>query len=105
MGWWHKKKKSDKNKYKNVKLIEPLKIEWNNIQEAFISSGISLYKKELLFSKNKKKLFRDLELYSRISKNKQIISVTGTNGKSTTVKLISDLFSKNKINFFAMIIV
>ncbi len=95
-----KRRNRIKNKYKNVKLIEPLKIEWNNIQEAFISSGISLYKKELLFSKNKKKLFRDLELYSRISKNKQIISVTGTNGKSTTVKLISDLFSKNKINFF-----
>ena len=49
-----KRRNRIKNKYKNVKLIEPLKIEWNNIQEAFISSGISLYKKELLFSKIKK---------------------------------------------------
>ena len=89
-----------KKKFNN-KIISPNNLNPNLISEAFITPGISLDDKKInILKKNKIKLFRDLELYSRQTKDKKIIAITGTNGKSTTAKLISDiLIENNTLNF------
>ena len=82
-------------------LIEPEKLNYKLISESFISPGISLNNKKINILKSYKvKLYRDLELYSRIAYKKKIIAVTGTNGKSTTTKLISNILNKNNISNF-----
>ena len=100
----------DDNKYirnqlilskKKIKLVKPKDLNFKTITESFISPGISLNNKQIILLKKKKiKIFRDLELYSRYVANKYIIAITGTNGKSTTSKLISDVLKKNKIKNF-----
>ena len=85
-----------------VNLVNPLKLDLQLINECFITPGISFNNSKIgILKKNKIKLFRDLELYSRLSKNKKIIAITGTNGKSTTTKLISDILNINNIKNFA----
>ena len=85
----------------NINLIDPNKLDYKIIDESFISPGISLNKEKFnILRKNKVKMYRDLELYSQLTKDKIIISVTGTNGKSTTTKLISDLLTKSDLENF-----
>ena len=68
-------------KYNNIKFVSPKNIQWSLITEAFISPGIDLKNDSLSKALiNKTLLHRDLELYSKITKNKKIIAVTGTNG-------------------------
>ena len=89
------------NKNPKINLFDPSDIDINLINEIYISPGISLKDKKFnLFYKKNIKLFRDLEFYSQVSKNKKIIAITGTNGKSTTTKLISDVLKKNNIENF-----
>jgi len=84
-----------------TKLINPNNIDAKLVDEAFITPGISLQDKKMdIFKKNNIKLFRDLELYSRLINNEKIIAVTGTNGKSTTTKLIGDILQLCKIKNF-----
>ena len=53
-----------------------------------------------LLHKNKINLYRDLELYSKLLSNQKIIAVTGTNGKSTTTKLVGDIIRSNNHRCF-----
>ncbi len=94
-----------RNKIKKIikknNLIEPHKLNFKLINESFVTPGISLKNKKIRILKNYKiKLYRDLELYSRIAYKKKIIAITGTNGKSTTTKLISDILNQNDIPNF-----
>ena len=92
----------NKNIIKNKK-IKKLLIKSNHINNIsidfiVISPGINIKKchlKEFL-KKNLKKIITDLDIfYSHYSKNKNI-TITGTNGKSTTAKILFDVLKKQK---------
>ena len=65
-----------------------------------LSPGISLkktkYKKNLI--KFRKKIITDIDLLYLSNSKFQSIVVTGSNGKSTTCKIIAHLLKKNKFN-------
>ena len=61
-----------------------------------VSPGINIrncYLKNFL-AKNRAKIITDLDIFYNFNKDSQIISVTGTNGKSTTCKLLEAVFKK-----------
>ena len=64
---------------------------YNNI---YVTPGISINNKK--FSKAEKSKIRDLNLYYENITTEKIIAITGTNGKSTTTKLIGDILKKFK---------
>lgn len=67
----------------------------NKVDYIVLSPGISLIKKKILI-KYKRKIITDIDLLYLTNKNFKSIVVTGTNGKSTTCKLISNLLKKNR---------
>ena len=65
-----------------------------------VSPGINIrncYLKNFL-AKNRAKIITDLDIFYNFNKDSQIISVTGTNGKSTTCKLLEEVFRKSEYN-------
>ena len=66
----------------------------NNVDYIVLSPGINPIKKKNLI-KYKKKIITDIDLLYLSNKDFKSIVVTGTNGKSTTCKLISHLLKKN----------
>ena len=88
--WDDKKKTLLKNKRKTN-----LKETLNNVDYIVLSPGVSLVKKKLLI-KFKKKIITDIDFLYLTNKNFKSVMITGTNGKSTTCKLISHLLTKNK---------
>ena len=67
----------------------------SNVDYIVLSPGINLIEKKILI-KFKKKIITDIDFLYLTNKNFKSIMVTGTNGKSTTCKLISHLLKKNK---------
>ena len=65
-----------------------------------VSPGISLKKAKLKkkLIKNKNKIITDLDLFYLFNPKIKTIVVTGTNGKSTTCKILEHVLKKNKIN-------
>ena len=72
----------------------------DNTNYIVLSPGISLkkakLKKKLL--ENKKKIITDLDLFYLFNPKIKTIVVTGTNGKSTTCKILEHVLKKNNIN-------
>ena len=65
--------------------------------DCVVKSG-SIVNNHFIIEEAKKRKIRicsDLELFYNLSKNKKIIVVTGTNGKSTTVSLIKEIIGKS----------
>ena len=94
-------RKKIKKLYPNIKFINPKLNILNKYEKIYISPGISIRQKKFEKIKNNKiKLGRDLNLYSDNITNQKLIAITGTNGKSTTTKLIGDIFKKSKISIF-----
>ncbi len=100
-----------KNKIKNFKIWDDKKIKLfrnyrvRNLKKTLkqvdyivLSPGISLIKNKHL-SIYKKKVITDLDLFYLSNKKLKSIVVTGTNGKSTTCKLLAHLLKKNKLKF------
>ena len=85
---------NQKNLFKN-KRTKNLNQTLNNVDYIVLSPGISLINKKNLI-KFKKKIITDIDFLFLTNKNFKSIVVTGTNGKSTTCKLISHLLKKNK---------
>ena len=87
----------DKNKrlFKNHR-TQNLNHSLNDVDYIVLSPGISLIKNKHL-KKYKKKIITDIDLFYLFKINIKSIVVTGTNGKSTTCKLLAHLLKK--INF------
>ena len=87
-----------KNKEIKKYFISRNKIYKYGFDYIIISPGINLEKCHLknFLKKNKNKIFTDLDIFYSNNYNNLIIAVTGTNGKSTTVKLLSDIIKSTK---------
>jgi UDP-N-acetylmuramoylalanine--D-glutamate ligase len=88
--WDDKQKKLFKNK-RSKNLTKTL----SKVDYIVLSPGISLNDKKNI-NKFKKKIITDIDFLYLTNKKFKSIVVTGTNGKSTTCKLISHLLKKNK---------
>ena len=88
---WDDKQKSILKKYRSKNLIHTLK----QVDYIVLSPGISLLKNKNL-NKFKKKIITDIDLFYLNNNKSKSIVVTGTNGKSTTCKLLAHLLKKNK---------
>ena len=90
----------DKNKFANKKNIISFKKALNKVDYIVISPGINIKKTRFksILSRNKKKLITDLDLFYIQKLPVKTIVVTGTNGKSTTCKLIQHVLKMNKMN-------
>ena len=66
----------------------------NSIDFIVISPGINIDKCKIknFLRNNSKKIITDLDIFFEINRDSLIISITGTNGKSTTCKLIEKIF-------------
>ena len=89
---WDDNKKIKYKKFKAKNLAQTL----NQVDFIVLSPGISLIKNKKL-NKFKKKIITDIDLFYLTKKNLKTIVVTGTNGKSTTCKLLTHLLQKNKL--------
>ena len=82
-----------------IKKSQNIKKVINNVDFIVLSPGVSLentkFKTEL--SRNKNKIITDIDLLYLLSPKFKSIVVTGSNGKSTTCKIINHLFKKRKI--------
>ena len=88
---WDDEHKKIYKKYRSKNLIHSL----NQVDYIVLSPGISLLKNKSL-DKFKKKIITDIDLYYLNNIKSKSIVVTGTNGKSTTCKLLVHLLQKNK---------
>ena len=72
----------------------------NFVDHIIVSPGINIKKAELrkALLKNESKIITDLDLFYIFNSRIKSIVVTGTNGKSTTCKIIEHVLKKNKIN-------
>ncbi len=87
----------------NIKKKKEEKIYSNHLDSTdyiILSPGISLKKAKLKkkLIKNKHKIITDLDLFYLLNPKIKSIIVTGTNGKSTTCKILEHVLKKNKIN-------
>ncbi len=82
---------------KNKKLINYQILLKKNFDIIIISPGIDINKCKLskFLKKNLKKIYTDLDVFNSFFKN-NCITITGTNGKSTTCKLLYEVLSKQK---------
>ncbi len=89
-----------KKKYNKNILFNPKINDLNVFEKIFVSPGISLRNKQFKFLNKLNKTQRDLNLYTSYLTKENIIAITGTNGKSTTTKLIGDILKINKLKTF-----
>ena len=94
---------NEKVRLKVKKLNFPIEKFWLNrnlVDTIVISPGIDIKKCKIknYLKKNLNKIITDLDLFFELNKNALIISVTGTNGKSTTCKLIEKILKTAKFS-------
>ena len=92
--WDDKKNKNDKAKFNLFKKV------LDKVDYIVISPGINIQKTKFKFKlfQNKKKIITDLDLFFMQKISKKSIVVTGTNGKSTTCKLIQHILKTNTLD-------
>ena len=74
--------------------------DFDKVDFIVVSPGVRIEKTlfKLKLKKNKKKIISDLDLFYIFNPETITIGVTGTNGKSTTCKLIFEILKKNNFN-------
>ena len=93
---WDDNKKIRHLANKHITKLTLKKINQKNInlyKNIYLTPGISLNDKRFKNISNSK-IKRDLDLYYESIRDEKIIAITGTNGKSTTTKLIGDILKK-----------
>ena len=92
-------KKNIKTKNIKRKLINYKNVIKANFDHIILSPGIDINKCKLskFLNKNKKKTYSDLDVFYSFYKN-DCITITGTNGKSTTCQLLYEVLSKQKLD-------
>ena len=97
--WDDSKKIRKKTKNLNFK-INKFWLNKNLPDNIVISPGIDINKCKIknYLKKNLNKIITDLDLFFELNKGALIISITGTNGKSTTCKIIEKILKTAKFN-------
>jgi UDP-N-acetylmuramoylalanine--D-glutamate ligase len=92
--WDDKKNKNNKKKFNLFKKALDV------VDYIVISPGIKIQKTKLklTLSRNKKKIITDLDLFYMQKISVKSIVITGTNGKSTTCKLMQHIFKTNRLD-------
>ena len=99
---WDDNKKTRDLLQKNHPKLNFIKInkkESKKYNSIYLTPGLSISDKKLI-GISKTIIKRDLDLYYQNIKNEKIIAITGTNGKSTTTKLIGDIIRRKHKNIF-----
>ena len=94
------KKINNKNIELKKKIISYKKISEKKIDYIIISPGINIDRCKLrkFLKKNLKKINTDLDIFFCIYGNNKNITITGTNGKSTTAKIIYEVLRHQKLD-------
>ena len=96
---WDDNKKVRK-KIKNLNFqLNKFWLNRNLVDNIVISPGIDISKCKIknYLKKNLNKIITDLDLFFELNRDVTIISITGTNGKSTTCKIIEKIFKTAKL--------
>ena len=88
-----------------IKCDDKIKINYRKIKKIFfdyiiLSPGIDINKCKLssFLKKNYKKVYTDLDIFYNNHKKNNKITITGTNGKSTTAKILYEVLKAQKID-------
>ena len=94
------KKSNNKSVLIKKKKINYKEIIQKNIDYIIISPGINIDKCHLskFLKKNLKKINTDLDVFFSVYSNNKSITITGTNGKSTTAKIIHEVLKQQKFD-------
>jgi UDP-N-acetylmuramoylalanine--D-glutamate ligase len=94
------KKTNNRNIELKKKIISYKKISEKKIDYIIISPGINIDRCKLrkFLKKNLKKINTDLDIFFCIYGNNKNITITGTNGKSTTAKIIYEVLRHQKLD-------
>ena len=97
--WDDNKKIRTKIKSSNF-FISKFWLRKNSIEKIVISPGINIDKCKIkrFLKKNSNKIITDLDIFFELNRDAKIIAVTGTNGKSTTCKIIEKILKTAKYN-------
>ena len=89
-------KKKLNNKFKRF-IISKSKLLNNNFDYIVISPGININRCQLsnYLKRNKKKVITDLDIFYKFNPEVLTITITGTNGKSTTSKLLYEVLKNH----------
>ena len=80
--------------------IEYKKINYYEFDAIIISPGIDIINCKIskFLSKNKNKIITDLDVFYKCNPNNVCITITGTNGKSTTCKILNNVLQDQKLD-------
>ena len=89
----------------NFPIIEFWKNKKKNLIDYIVlSPGIDINQCKIknYLKKNLKKIITDIDIFLELNKKSQIISITGTNGKSTTCKILEKIMKEAGYNAYAL---